>query len=162
MLEADEFTRLVRKHGVLLDANVLLLRLAATFDLSLVGHGRLDIFSAADELGLEALTAGSPRTITTPHVLTEVVNLAMRWIPRKRHYDFRAHAAESIRTLPERHVPASDVVAHPLFLRLGLTDAGIAQLRLEQVPVVSVDAPLIEALSGLGVPVLNLYNLRGT
>src|ERR1700733_8014690 len=86
----------------ILDANVLLLYWCASFDSGLVhAFKRLNSFSSEDiELLCKTLKL-FPSIRTTPHVLTEVSNLANS-LPEWRKEDWSRHFARQVDVFEER------------------------------------------------------------
>src|SRR5690606_14486178 len=65
------------RTGVLLDTNLLLLWLIGRYDRRLIGrHKRTEAYTTDDFQLLDRLTRRCTKRFTTPHVLTEVSNLA--------------------------------------------------------------------------------------
>ena len=148
-------------NAVLLDANLLLLVVVGGFDPALIGRKRLAEYTAADLRRLTGLIAPFARTLTTPHLLAEVSNLADQCVPRDRWPTFRGYLADVYGRLDERWVPAVELGRTPAFARLGLADAAIAHLADGRTLVLSVDAQLCNLLVAVGVTAQNYLRLRG-
>jgi hypothetical protein len=142
----------------ILDANILLLYWCASFDLELVStFKRLNSFQAEDiDLLSETLKVFSAIR-TTPHVLTEVSNLANS-LPKWRKEDWSEHFSRQIEVIPEKWIPAQSIAANPLMV-LGLTDAGLASLASDHV-ILTIDFPLSNSLESQGLNVINFTHLR--
>ena len=142
----------------ILDANVLLLYWCASFDPELVRtFKRLNSFQAEDiELLAETLKLFSAIR-TTPHVLTEVSNLANS-LPQWRKEDWSEHFSRQIEVIPEKWVSAQSIAANPLMV-LGLTDAGLATLASTHV-ILTIDFPLSNSLASRKLNVINFTHLR--
>jgi hypothetical protein len=127
------------KRAVLLDTNLLLLAAVGSFDKTLIGRKRLDEYSSGDFDLLIRLIERYPNTLTTPHLLTELNNLAEQCVPVRRHGDFRVFLAGFIAKLDEQWAPASQICATKAFMRLGLADAAVCHLANNQTTVITTD-----------------------
>jgi hypothetical protein len=142
----------------ILDSNLLLLNWCVQFDPSLVkSFKRLNTFRLTDfDLLVEVLKL-FPVLRTTPHVLTEVSNLANS-LPEWVKQDWSRHFSQQIRVIPEDLTP-SVTAAESELIWLGLTDAALATLATTHV-VLTIDFPLSNALAGRGLNVINFVHLR--
>lgn len=150
----------LRNRPLLIDTNLLLLSVVGSFDGRLIGRGRLEKFDIIDFHRLQLLVKSHPKLCTTPHVLTEVSNLAGNMIDRRRHPVFSQSFAKSIAVLDERYSPANSLAAESVFDRLGLTDASISRCTTDGVTVLTEDFPLAGALQKRGLSVVNFNQLR--
>jgi hypothetical protein len=143
---------------VILDANILLLQWCASFDKELVcSFKRLNCFQIEDiELLSETLKVFSAIR-TTPHVLTEVSNLANS-LPGWIKADWFEHFAKQVQLTPEEWTPAA-AIAKGDFMWLGLTDAALAGLASTHV-ILTLDFPLSNSLESQGLNVINFTHLR--
>lgn len=150
--------RRYRGKSVILDANVLLLYWCASFDSDLVRtFKRLNSFSSEDiELLHQTLKVFSTIS-TTPHVLTEVSNLANA-LPQWRKEDWASHFASQVGIVDEKWLPAQSIVRSPAIF-LGLTDAALCELASTHV-ILTIDFPLANALDSRGLSVINFTHLR--
>jgi rRNA-processing protein FCF1 len=101
--------------------------------------------------------------ITTPHVLTEVGNLANS-LRESYKYDWYKYVAALVGSeeniaVREQWVPAAKLAQRPEFLPFGLTDTALAELA-SQALVVTDDYRLSGTLTSRGIPVLNFRDLR--
>jgi len=144
--------------SAILDANVLLLHWCASFDPELIHtFKRLNSFEQGDlELLDESLKLFSVLR-TTPHVLTEVSNLANA-LPAWRKDDWAEHFPHRIELISEEWIAAKSVVSNPL-MSLGLTDVILAQFASSHV-VITIDWPLTNSLETQGLQVVNFTRLR--
>ncbi|MGA3263652.1 MAG: hypothetical protein ABSC47_06370 [Terracidiphilus sp.] len=142
----------------ILDSNLLLLRWCASFDRELVNSfKRLNCFQIEDiDLLSETLKAFSA-VRTTPHVLTEVSNLANS-LPRWMKKDWAEHFSKQIEVIPEHWIPAA-TIAKSDFMALGLTDAALAELATTHV-ILTLDFPLSNWLESRRLNVINFTHLR--
>lgn len=146
--------------AVLIDANLLLLLVVGTVDREEVARFKRTRKYAATDFDLLAAVLSRFRSVwVTPHVLTEVSNLA-----GQLQSNLRALAYEILARLTqdftERIDPSADVVSEPLFRRLGLTDAAIMRGARESVTVLTDDLDLYVALSNAGAQVINFTYVR--
>jgi predicted nucleic acid-binding protein len=149
------------RRAILLDANLLLLVAIGKFDKSLIGRKRLDGYTHRDFDLLRALVDPFTRNLTTPHLLTEISNLADHSLAKNQHHRFRKFLAEEIfSNLDEHWISAKELSQTNEFHQLGLADAAICRLADERIRVLSVDAALCNVLWGRGVDVRNFNHLR--
>lgn len=146
-------------NTLLLDANLLLLFMVGAFDRSLVGRKRLDVFGVDDFDVLVVEMNRSTRKLTTPHLLTEVSNLASQCVPKSRHWNFRRSFAERISLMDENWMTAAELCSESSFYALGLADAAVVRLADEQTRVLSVDLALLSQLASKGVNAENFRTL---
>jgi hypothetical protein len=142
----------------ILDSNLLLLQWCATFDKELVRtFKRLNSFQIEDiDLLFETLKVFSA-VRTTPHVLTEVSNLANQF-PRWIKQNWSEHFSKQIQIISEEWISAASIAAGD-FMWLGLTDAGLAALAATHV-ILTIDFPLSSSLESRGLNVINFTHLR--
>lgn len=142
----------------ILDSNLLLLRWCASFDSELVkSFKRLNCFQQEDiELLSETLKVFSA-VQTTPHVLTEVSNLANS-LPKWIKEDWSEHFSKQIQIISEEWTSAATIATGD-FMWLGLTDAALAQLATTHV-ILTLDFPLSNTLESRGLNVINFTHLR--
>jgi hypothetical protein len=144
-----------------LDTNVLLLHLLCTLDFSLLASfKRLGMFEAYDYLLLSELLKLFPAWYTTPHVLTEVSNLANS-LPDWRKSSWTDLFSQHIQLIPELFEDSSLIASDASAIRFGLTDAALVSLAKTHL-VITVDWPLTGFLESRNSAVLNLQHLKGT
>jgi len=151
----------VRRHqtGLLLDTNVLLLHLMDRTDPDFVFEWKLTRqFAHGHVFLLRAATGAATRLVTTPHVLTQVTDLAEQGI---RSPDLRgrfwAHLQAYALTTCERYVDARRVASDPQFSKFGLADLAQALFSKHRTPLVlTEDAGLYGELEQRRLPVANL------
>jgi hypothetical protein len=168
MYRDDFLESLVSKHckkGVLIDSNLLLLFLVATFDTSLIDQvKRLNTYSAKDCDFLLRFCSLFERVLTTPHILTEVSNLVQNRESRRRESRrlsaFLEHVAKQFKIFIERYSISSDVVDHFLFIPLGLADSALAIESDNGALVLTDDLSLCAALQNRGLDAINFNHLR--
>ena len=97
--------------------------------------------------------------VTTPHVLTEVSNLAGR-LPASLHMEFRKLFRKIIEELSEHFEPSQKVSAHNDFLRFGLADTAISMIAPNRFLVLTDELSLFGLLANRKVDVINFNHLR--
>ncbi len=117
------------RKAVLLDANLLLLLVIGTMDRDTVATlKRTQSFTLSDLDALLEMLANIGTTITTPHILTEVSNLANA-LREDQKRDFASAFRGVIQRLDERWTPAVTLAADSLF-HFGIADiAAMAESR---------------------------------
>ena len=163
-LEEQLFARYVGK-SVVLDSNLLLVFLAGSLDARLFGRfKRIRDYTLKDYELLVSLLSSFTVLLTTPHILTEVSNLANSlpdWFKPDWHRNIATLLASQheIPGLRERWTPALELSLMPEFAAFGITDAAVTKLA-EEALVVTADYRLSGVLQSQGVPVLNFCDLR--
>ncbi len=149
------------RRGLVLDSNLLLLLLVGLHNPNLIGDGkynRLQKYDLEDFNILVRFRKLFSRTATTPHILTELSNLANDF-----SQSIRARCFNSFRSgfvgLDEIAIPSSQAVNRREFSFLGLTDCILAELTLIFL-VVSDDARLVKKLGQSGLESFNFNHLR--
>jgi len=159
MLDAAGLIEKHRSKGALIDANLLVLYLVGK-----TNKGRIRDFKPCDRFETEDfdllvdLAEYLGKVFTTPHILTEVSNLAKlrgRDLPA-----FRLAYKVLVEQVDEFYDESRAVVADAAFMPLGLTDAAIAMLHCRKL-VLTVDFRLWVALRLRGVDAVNFRHLRG-
>lgn len=144
----------------ILDSNLVLLRWCFRFDPSLaLSFKRLSSFESNDIELLEQTLKLFPVLRTTPHVLTEVSNLANA-LPSWRKQDWSQYFSSEIQVVSEEWIPASTLADSPA-LWLGLTDAALVALATTHV-ILTVDFPLSGSLQTAGLNAVNFAALRNS
>jgi hypothetical protein len=159
MLDAAGLIEKHRSKGALIDANLLVLYLVGkTNNRRIRDFKPCDVFEVEDFDLLERLVGYLGKTITTPHILTEVSNLAK--LHGKELASFRQGYRVLVEQMDEFHDESRAVVAEPAFMRLGLTDAAIAMLSRRNLLVLTGDLYLWDLLQRRGVDAVNFNHLR--
>ncbi|MCB1022225.1 MAG: hypothetical protein H6509_05805 [Bryobacterales bacterium] len=99
------------------------------------------------------------RTLTTPHILTEVSNLAGQATGERRAGILQT-LARIIPRIREQTIAAADAVATSAFVPFGLTDAVVVTMSAADCLVLTDDLPLAHRLEQDGRPVLNFNYIR--
>ena len=142
----------------ILDSNLLLLQWCAGFD-----HGLITTFKRLNSFQTEdvELLAGTLKLFsavrTTPHVLTEVSNLANSLHGRVKE-GWCEHFSREVQVIPEEWTSAATIATGD-FIWLGLTDAALATLATTHV-ILTIDFPLSNSLESRGLNVMNFTHLR--
>ncbi len=143
----------------ILDANILLFQWCVEFDESLVrSFKRLSGFVPDDALLLTETLRIFSSLWTTPHVLTEVSNLANSlpsWVKRPWFQFF----ASRVGLVSEAYSPAAEIASDAAAIQFGLTDAALTKLAITHV-VLTIDWPLTGSLESRGLSVINFNHLR--
>lgn len=146
--------------GILIDSNILLLLVVGAYKQSLIGTDRLANFSVRDyELLLRMLSRFKP-IVTTPHILTEVNNLAFSMVKGRYRDGVQTAFLGVIQWLHEERMPAMVIGERRAFLPLGLTDAAISLAAEQAYLVLTDDGPLYAFLAGQGLDAVNFNHLR--
>jgi len=164
ILEEALFAR-HRGKSVLLDSNLLLVLLTGAIGSHLFGRfERVRKYTFDDYELLRQILSGFRVLVTTPHILTEVSNLANKLSGSYRD-DWYANLAALVASdrgqnaVQEDWTPAKQLAEMPEFIDLGIADSAITRLASE-VLVVTDDFRLSGALRTRGVDVLNFGDLR--
>jgi len=159
MLDAEGLIEKHRSRGALIDANLLVLYLVGKTNKRRIREFKpCDVFEIEDFDLLEALVEYLGKPITTPHVLTEVSNLAK--LDGKELSAFRQRYKLLVEQMDEFYDASRVVVANEAFMPLGLTDAAIAMLQRRSLLVLTVDLRLWDTLQRRGVDAVNFNHLR--
>lgn len=164
-LEEHLFAR-HRGKSVLLDSNLLLVFISGSLSPRLFGQfKRVGAYSVDDYDLLVRLLGCFTILMTTPHIFTEVSNLANslpEWLKPDWHRNFATLIASQQHNIPGLRVrwnPAIALAKTPEFIAFGITDAASVDLSSEAL-VVTGDYRLSGALKSRGIPVLNFGDLR--
>lgn len=131
---------------VVLDSNLLLLYWCASFDPALIRtFKRLNTFSPADAFILGDALSALGELRTTPHVLTEVSNLANA-LPSWRKPAWSLHISGGIALIPELYEQASLIMGNSNFPEFGLTDAALMRLAVDHL-ILTMDWHLASTLA---------------
>ena len=141
-----------------LDSNLLLLLTVGSFEpRTLRSFKRLSTFTAGDLRLLQSFAMGR-RLVVTPHLLTEVSNLANS-LPELLRQGFLRYLAKVVTVWPEEYTPAAVLVEDRAFSLFGLTDAAFCSLAARAL-VVTEDGRLRAYMKARGFKVLALADLR--
>lgn len=170
-MDPAEATRLVAKHqaGVLVDAQLLLLLLVGEFDRSSIRRfKRIASETAETDFDLiRALLRPCQRLLVTPHILTEVDDLAESLKPIKafrewlRDYVLVAKDLAPLR-VSEKSVRSVHASAERDFPRLGLADCAVIRVARQRRLVITRDFDLFRQLSSERLAVVNFDHVRAS
>lgn len=160
MKQPEHLSAQYRGKGVLIDTNLLLLYLVGSYDRRRISRfKRTMIFAAEDFDTLLAFLSHFNRVVTTPHILTEVSNLAGQ-LPDNLKPAFYTLFAERLALMEESYMPGAQLSATALFPKIGLTDCGIMELSRNQYLVLTDDFRLAGHLDSQGIDVINFNHIR--
>lgn len=147
-------------RAVLLDSNLLLVFVVGTIDQNQISRfKRTSSYTIEDYILLSSLIDSAVTLVTTPHILTEVSNLAGQLTE-----PLRSAARDQLRKFVELAIeevtPASELVVHDSYKRLGITDAAIQTVSSDRLTVVTDDFDLYMVGSRSGAAFINFNHLR--
>jgi hypothetical protein len=150
-----------RNRGILVDSSLLVVYLVGSFDRRHLVNCRAIKSSFTDnEFELLARIIGLfDLVVTTPHVLTEVSNLAGR-LPERLHVPFRRFFAHLIGRLAEQNASAVNLSRASQFVRFGMADTAISLVAPGKYFVLTEEVALYSFLSRNGVDVMNFSHVR--
>ena len=160
------YVRTHRDDGILLDTNVLLLLLIAQFDPARIGGKRLEKYTLEDAQLLCAFVGKFKRILTTSHILAETSNLAAQALTgtvKNEFFNrlFPLFLSEQPDALHQCPIFIGNV-DRAIFVRLGLTDAGIvAAVDVEAKRLLLTDDLNLHAAAiAKGAPSINFTHMR--
>lgn len=162
-LEEELVSRHIGK-SIALDSNLLLVLIAGSLGARLFNSfKRVNEYSIEDYELLVRLLKSFGALITTPHVLTEVNNLANS-LRDSYKYEWHSYFAALVGSeknigVQEKWTPAAELAKSPEFTAFGITDAALTELTAEAL-VLTDDYRLSGSLRSRGIPVLNFRDLR--
>ncbi len=163
-LEDELFARHKGK-AVLLDSNLLLVFLAGSLGIRVFqAFKRISKFQFGDYEILTGFLGYFSILLTTPHILTEVTNLAGSLTGTYKR-DWDANFLSLVRSentrigVRERWTSAAELSRMSEFLSFGITDTALTKLASEAL-VVTEDYRLSGSLRNRGIAVLNFNDLR--
>jgi len=160
MTDLDDFDRNARANGLLIDTNLLVLLIVGSVNRDRISRfKRTTGYSSADWDLLIGILEQISHRYTLPHVLAEVSTLTDLKGPDLEVA--RVVLLRLIEELREFQITSADACATPLYMRLGLTDAVIAEAaRLHRCSVLTNDSGLHAALAQEGSSVVMFNHLR--
>jgi hypothetical protein len=112
-----------------------------------------------DFLTLFSLLQLFSRIITTPHILTQVTDLADT-LNRQHGLRFFASLQRRIQAFTEECAASRDVCQTRCFVKFGLADASLTELGKRNYLILTDDFPLYGYLMKSRLPALNFNHLR--
>ena len=159
MLETNSILAKHRGKGALIDTNLLVLLLVGRMNRHRIERfKRTSSYTISDYLLLEQLVAYLGGAVATPHILAQTSDLTD--MPGEEGARVRLLLASLVDISEEIFDPCSDLMKDELFVRLGLTDVGIAAVGARGRLILTADLPLQIALSARGVDAVNFAWLR--
>ena len=141
-----------------LDSNLLLLLTIGSFEPQAINSfKRISSFSK-DDLKLLQDTVSGRRLLVTPHVLTEVSNLA-NGLPELLRQGFHRYLAVAVPTFTERYTESRNLCLSRVFQLFGMTDAALWSMAMGAL-VITEDGRLMDYLRRHGGSVMSLSELR--
>lgn len=157
---ADELLTRYRNAGVLVDTNLLLLFFVGAFRKSEIGKFKRTVqYTAEDFDKLVIVLHYFQKLVTTPHILTEVSNLAGQLAEHSRT-GFFDQFRRAIELISEEYTPGSEIAATNEFARFGITDAAIVRHAKSKYLVLTDDFRLSQYLQANGADALNFNHIR--
>ncbi len=159
MLDAGALIEKYRSKAVLVDTNLLVL-----FLVGLVNKRRIPEFKRTQDFTIEDfemlrhLVAWFGTLVTTPHVLSQVSDLAT--LAGSELRTVRELFSSLVQEMDEHYDSSKAAVMDALFLRLGLADTAIATVCSRGVLVLTSDLDLYLALQQRGADALNFNHVR--
>ncbi len=159
MILEEKLLQKYRGKKILVDSNLLLLLLIGSYDPSLISRfKRVDQYSIADFELLRKFIQSFSTVVTTPHVLTEVSNLANSLgSPVKR--EWFSHFRNALHLFDEQQFVSHELTSKDEFLAFGLTDTALFSLCGEAL-LVTEDYRLSGYLRSKNLPVINFSDIR--
>jgi hypothetical protein len=147
-----------RGKRILLDANLLLLYSIGTFERTRVSHfKRTSSFTEQDFELLAGLLPSFRTVVTTPHILTEVSNLANS-LPSDIKPLWSEHFAQQVQSFLEVFQPAAELTRISTYKAFGLADSAIHHASHDTL-ILTEDFRLSGYLRTQGVATLNFRDL---
>jgi hypothetical protein len=147
--------------GVIFDTNLLLMFLVGLWNPRRIStYKRTAAYSEEDHALLLQMVQRTGMLVTTPHILTEVCNLADT-LNRENHLQVYGALAALQATARERRQEATRLMQHPLFTFFGIADSSLIDASLKGHLVVTDEAACYAAILRCGGLGLNLNHLRG-
>ena len=150
MTDLDDFSQNARKNGLLIDTNLLVLLIVGFVNRDRICRfKRTTAYSSANWDLLTGILEQISLRYTLPHVLAEVSTLTD--LKGQELEVARAVLLRLIKELRELQITSIETCATSLYMRLGLTDAAIAEAaRRHQCSVLTDDSGLYRALANGG------------
>ncbi len=150
-----------RGKRVLLDANLLLLYLIGSFQRERVElFKRTEGFSLAEFDLLVVLLREFSTLVTTPHILTEVSNLANS-LPGNIKQPWYSFFASQVAQYLEVYTPASELCSESCFNPFGIADASVQSIAADTL-VLTDDFRLSGYFSNVGISTINFRDFAAT
>ena len=150
---------MLTRGSILIDSNLLLLLTVGLWDQrAIANQKRLSGMTAADFRLLRDFVTPFSKICTTPHVLTEVSNLAGSATGSARHAIFH-QLALLLKVVEEKTTSPYELSKRTEFRHFGLTDAALASLNAEML-LLTEDGRLASHLQRQGLSALSLQDVK--
>jgi hypothetical protein len=144
----------------LVDTNLLVGFLVGRFNPThLINCRATKAFAPDDFQLLVRFLSRFDKLITTPHILTEVSNLAGK-LPDDLIEGFRMTFGQQVKSLAEQPMKADKIVDNSEFPRFGLTDTAVRMIAPGKYLVLTDELPLYQLLCKRNVDVINFNHIR--
>jgi hypothetical protein len=163
-IEEELFARHAGKR-ILLDSNLLLVFISGAMGPGIFARfKRVSNYTIGDYELLVRLLGAFTVLVTTPHILTEVSNLANslpEWYKQEWYQNFAGLVESEDRSpgIQEQWVPAAELAKMLEFSAFGITDAALTKLSSDAL-VVTEDRRLSGILRARNIPAINFMDLR--
>lgn len=148
------------KKGIIIDSNLLLLYFIGLYDVEWIEKfKRTKQYVKDDFENLARLLNLFENKYTTPHILTEVINLSNS-LPKTNAKNFCISFAKSINIFIEEYIEAKQLCKESYFMNYGLTDTMIIKICKRNLLVLTDDLRLAAYLERNNVSVLNFNHMR--
>ena len=151
-----------RQKGILIDTNILLLWVVGTANPDRIEKfKRTEKFKVKDYHLLLQIFADCSKVVTTPHILTEVSNLAGQLQDPDKTQAFLA-IAKATEKLCEEYQTSDRITKGDGFTKFGLTDCAITELARNSYLVLTDDLRLAHYLeNSQQIDTINFNHIRG-
>jgi predicted nucleic acid-binding protein len=159
MTELVDLVNKHRAHGLLIDTNLFLLYLVGlTSEHRIAKFNRTQRFTIQDFRILTQFVNQFRTIVTTPHILTEISNLANLRQPELQLLRSRFRAV--VEKTNEIQAASRELMADDAFPSLGLTDAAIIAAAKQNMLVLTDDAELFRALRLRDFAAINFNHIQ--
>jgi hypothetical protein len=159
MTEAERLVGKHRRNGLLIDSNLfLLLLVGSTREQRIPRFDRTQKYTVRDFRLLREFVSQFETVVTTPHVLTEVSNLAS--LKGRELLAVRTRFRQIVDRTEELYEQSRNIMADAAFAKLGLADAAIRVAANRPLLVVTDDLALYHYLSTSGLDAINFNHVR--
>lgn len=160
MIMVNLAQKVSKRQKALLDTNLLLPYLIQQLGIDTEKFERTKDFTQEDGQLLNTLVKKFGGLCSTPHVLTEVSNLAGK-LRDDQMMNFRILLARYIEIIKELSIPSHELIHSPTYLKFGITDAALFTIcQREGIVLVTLDFPLANYAEKNKLEVINFNHLR--
>ena len=156
----DQLVKRYRGKGLLVDTNLLLLLTIGRCNPSLIQRfKRTQKYDKDDFVFLAHLVGLFSKHVTTPHVITEISNLATS-LPEHIRPGYFTSLVSQFEPYSEETAPFAAVSRMDMFVKFGVTDTAITHIARNKYLVLTDDFPLANFLQKQKQDVINFNHLR--